>query len=794
MKTSLKGIWTLNSPRYQDLKVKLPGSVLSNLWSLKLIDNPYYRDYEHQIRPILEDDYTFTRRFKLSSSQLKKHNFLYLESVDTIARIYINGVLIASLYNMHLPNRIQLDNAILKRDNEITIKFTSAYTFIRDYPNPKNIFMTTGVTMEKSPVIRKANYMFGWDWAPNLADIGVYGEMYIESTNLGVCNSLRYETSFNEDRSVKLDIIFDFLKLGEGEINFKLLFDDELINEENLTLSEINQTSFLIKKPKLWYPTGYGEPHLYDLEITIKNKEEMQFFNRKIGLKKIFIDTSYDDVGRKYEFYINDEKIFLKGGNLIPEDTIIPLVNPNRTRELLQTCKDHNFNIIRVWGGGYYPFDDFYETCDELGLLVWQDLMFACASYDIDDELFGIQVRAEVRAQVQRIRNHVSVIVIAGNNECEDGVNGHGLNRMLAYQKMFVDVIKSIVQEETSIFYIHSSPTRGDDLLFDLPNLDFYLDRHYWEVWHGYKPITNYKNITPRLLTEFGIGAFPLKENLTKFLKKEDLYLESPVLISHHKDPSNSLEKITFYQNSLYKKAKSFNDYVDKSLLAQAEGIKIAVEHTRWIQDLCSGAIYWMINDCWPCISWSGIDYYSGLKPLMYYAKKFFAPVLVLIDEKENQLIVKISNTSNQEINHTINYKYMDVSGRVLQEKSFKSQVERAISKTVLKIDSPFNDLRKDTLVYVAITDNHGEVISQNIYQRHPDKDIKYPKANISLTKNNENEIEISSDVFAKNIIVSYPKNNRISDNYFSLLPKEKKVLSFASPIDISKIKIKTIH
>ena len=422
MKIELNGKWRLSSSRYTDLEAVMPGSVLSTLLSHNLIEDPFYGENEAQARQCLKDDYILTRKFSVTKEQLLKHNYLFIDGIDTLAKIYINNTLIAQLFDMHTRKRILLDNQILREEKEIRIEFSNVYDYIENYPG-KETFCTFAVTHPNGPVIRKSHHMLGWDWGPDLADMGIYRDIYILSTDLGYLDSFRHECKFLSNGSVKIDVETNLVCHSQGKLLASLSLDaDDTCLQAKLPLMENGKVSFLLENPKRWYPIGFGEPVLYDLSFhLIADNGESQHYDYRIGIREVEIDNSPDEYGTDFCVRINGEKVFLKGSNYIPEDNILSRVSKERTTRLLELVKNFNHNVIRVWGGGYYPDSWFYDYCDENGILVWQDLMFACASYNIHDEHFKSLIIEETVDAVKQFRHHASVFYIAGDNECEDG-------------------------------------------------------------------------------------------------------------------------------------------------------------------------------------------------------------------------------------------------------------------------------------------------------------------------------------------------------------------------------------
>lgn len=793
MKIDLNGLWSLSSNRYSDLEAKIPGSVLSTLLAHNLIEDPFYRDNESKVRQCLKEDYTFKRSFRLTQQQRKQHNYLCMDGIDTLAKVYVNGVLVAELFDMHTAKKILLDNAILQEENQISIAFSNVYDYIENYPG-KETFRTFAVTHPNGPVIRKSHHMLGWDWGPDLADMGIWRDIYILSTQLGYLESFRHECTFLPDGSVKIDVDTHTVCHTPGKMTVTLSLEaDGTYLTAKQPLMEEGRISFLLENPKRWYPIGFGEPTLYDLSFQLSaDSGERQSYAYRIGIRKVEIDNSPDEYGTNFCVRINGEKVFLKGSNYIPEDNILSRCDKAHNHRLLQLVKDFNHNVIRVWGGGYYPDDWFYDYCDENGILVWQDLMFACASYNINDEHFKNLIVEEVTQAVKHFRHHASVFYIAGDNECEDGVNGHEPELMEQYRVMSQEILVPLMKTLTSTFYAYTSP--HSKVMFCMQNDHDHFDTHYWWIRDAKLPLEQFKEIYPRMLSEVGWESFPMMDTNRTYALEEDLKLDSEVMKAHEKRPSGN-STVEYYVNSRFGKPETFEEFIYLQNLVQGEAIKMVTEHLRTSKFRCNGMMYWQLNDCWPGLSCSSVDYNFGLKALHYFSKKFFAPHLIAVDEKDGSLIVSVANDTPQAAEYTVEYRYLSFAGEILDQKIFSAQADKTDDADVLTIPTPFGEEDWDKLVYVRLTDGEGKLLSENFYQHHSDRQIAYPKAKIAVKAVDAYSVELTADTFAKNVFLQCGATSRIfSDNFCSLLPGEPKTIRSNEPIDMEKLTVFAVN
>lgn len=794
MKTYLNGEWVVSSPNYKKIKAKIPGSVLSALLENNLIEDPYYRMNEYEAKTVSFEDFTFERDFALTKDQLKQDNFLCFDGIDTIADIFINDVFIFKNRDMHMEQRILLSKDILKENNHIKIVFTSPYQYVWNYKN-NEFFGTCGDTSSyiepKSNVVRKCYSMFGWDWGPNLGDMGIYRDIYILSTTLGHFEQFRHKVTFLENGKVRVDVTTKYRKIGTGKITLKLSFKHNQLFEETQEYNNENHFTFIIDKPLLWWPNGFGEQNLYDLDFVISNDVEEQNTHKRIGLRKIRIDDSLDEYGRNLAVWVNDVHVFLKGSDYIPQDVILQRVTPERTRRLLTLVKDFNHNVIRVWGGGYYPDDDFYDICDEFGILVFQDLMFACSVYDYDDTDFRSLIDEETRIALRRIRHHAALFLLSGNNEIEEQMMILKDVHREKYRKLFLEYIPKIVKEEIDIYYLTSSPTSGEPYMVK-PSDSNYLDSHDWAVWHGLQPFEYYHTIFPRLLSEYGCQSIPTYDTVKRYTIEEDLDLESPVMDSHQKNKSCNY-KIVHYAKSLFREPTNFEDLVYLSQLTQAQGIKMSAEHLRRHKERCNGTLYWQLNDDWPGQSWSSIDYYFGIKALHYYSRRFYAPHLISVEQKEDKILIAVSNDTKNHMRYVVHYSLRDFEGCVLDEKVINCEVDKTSYTYVLELDDPFN--RDDLVIYVELTDENGNYLSNNFYQKLKDMDLHYKSPNLKVVRISDNSFSIETDYYTKDIYIEPHDNNCVlSDNYFNLLPNQKVVVTSTHPLDFEKMMIRSLN
>lgn len=562
--------------------------------------------------------------------------------------------------------------------------------------------------------------------------------------------------------------------------------DGESINETIKTSKYENYINLDIANPKLWWPIGYGEQPLYQVIVKLEKDEEV--FDReglKIGLRTLTIKQEEDEWGESFEFEVNGVSIFAKGANYIPEHNILARCNYQKTERLIKDCVAANFNCIRVWGGGIYPEDYFYDLCDQYGLIVWQDLMFACAAYELT-EAFAENIRLEVEDNMRRIRHHASLGLWCGNNENEwgwlvwEGMSDLGLKA--DYIKQFEMLLPKVAQEiDPNTFYWLASPSSKGS--FAKPNDENYGDVHYWEVWHGRKPFTDFRNTYPRFMSEFGLQSFPSLKTIKSFTLPEDRNIFSYVMESHQKNGSGN-SKIFHYIGEYFKFPKDFSSILYLSQLIQAEGIKYGVEHWRRNRGRCMGATYWQLNDCWPVASWASIDSYGRWKALHYFAKRFYAPILVSANEEETNVELHITNDTLSAIKGELVWKLRDNKSEVIQEGSSEVEVKALTAKCCESLDfgevlATEEDKREVYLEYHLEVD--GAVISNGTVLFVRAKHFKFVDPEIeALIKEDDDKfiLEVEAKAYAKYVEIDFEELDLVlSDNYFDLSANQTKVL-----------------
>ena len=772
----------------------VPGTVYTDLLRNGNMEDPFFNDNELKALKLMDEDYEYVTQFACGEDiRSSRKVLLRFDGVDTIADIYLNDAKIGSPDNMHRTWEYEVKELLKPEENELRVVFHSPTKYIEE---AFKISQTHGSedAMDGFVNIRKAHCMFGWDWGAHLPDAGLFRPVTLLGMDEVRIDSV-YITQKHTDGQVELTFDVE-ANSGAGTPEFAVCGGNEsglhysvkVTDPEGTVLTAENSpVTMTITEPMLWWPNGYGRQDLYTVEVTLMQGETVtDTWERRIGLRTLTMHREKDQWGESFACQVNGVDIFAMGADYIPEDHLLGRVTPQTTRTLLEKAKWANFNAIRVWGGGYYPEDWFYDICDELGLVVWQDFMFACAVYDLTPE-FEANIRAEFADNIKRLRHHASLGLWCGNNEMEDFVAQRNEwvtkpQEVRDYLFMYERIIPEVLRKyDPQTFYWPSSPSSGGS--FDDAQDPNRGDVHYWQVWHGNKPFTEYRKYFFRYISEFGFQSFPTMKTIEKISDDPADYNIFSYVMEKHQRNGSANGKIMNYMQQTYRYPSDFQTVLYASQLLQADGIRYGVEHFRRNRGRCMGAIYWQLNDCWPVASWSSIDYCGRLKALHYYAKRFFAPLMLSCEEQglmtagkdlnrqyfdfEKSIRLNVANETMQEEKVTVRWALRNAKAEIIKSGEETVTVPALTSVWMDKVEFPEADIYCEYASYEMEKD--GEIISAGTVNFSYPKYFRYEDPHLRCSVNGD-EITVTADAYAKSVeILNENEDLILSDNYFDM-------------------------
>ena len=773
----------------QCFETKVPGTVYGTWLEHGAMEDPYWRDCEDDALAMMEGEYEYETTLSFGEELMSCRAIrLKFEGIDTLADIYFNGNHLGVADNMHRVWEYPVKSlaAEIGGVNTIRVRFHSPLSFIKE-AYEKSPYDGSPEAMQGFPLLRKSHCSFGWDWGPRLPDAGLFRPVSLVGVEQAEIRDV-WIRQIHREGTVSLSCDIAVESVCDTVCTCELKVTGPKGDTSVSQLQRKNDGFFggiVIDNPELWWPNGYGSQPLYRVEAVLKANGEIQDIqSRMVGLRTMKVNTGADEYGSRFAHEVNGVEIFAMGADYIPEDCIRGRVNRERTRTLLEHCRDCNFNVIRVWGGGYYPDDFFYDLCDELGLIVWQDFMFACAVYPLTPE-FEANVTAEIRDNVRRIRHHACLGLWCGNNEMEMFLADNQWVRKPLQKTEYLIMNERIIPEllrqyDPDTFYWPSSPSSGGD--FDSPNDPDRGDVHYWEVWHGGLPFTDYRNYYFRYLSEFGFQSFPAVKTIEQFTAPEDRNIFSYVMEKHQKN-AGANGKILQYMSQMYLYPESLELLVYVSQLLQAEAIRYGVEHFRRNRGRCMGCVYWQLNDCWPVASWSSIDYYGRWKALHYFAKRFFAPVLLSCEEEgalsssmnvneENRRIRKaarfcVTNETGERITGVIRWSLRDASSRIHQQGQYCVEAEPLSVCSFPQMEFTEADMRRWYLSYELWIGDRRVSHGSSLFV--PPKHFEFEDPQLEVWQEGV-MVCIRSSAFAKGVELGNKDGDLLlSDNYFDM-------------------------
>ena len=800
------------------LPATVPGCVHTDLMANGVIEDPFYRLNERDVQWIDKVDWEYKTNFLVKKDILRKTRVaLDFKGLDTYADVFVNGQQVVSTDNMFREYLVDVKPFLKEGDNELLVKFRSPINEgVKKYDANGFVIPISDNDLAKigeveggkmvSVYTRKAGYHFGWDWGPRLVPSGIWRPVHLKAWDETLIKNLQIVQKEVRGTAAKFTAIIEVDSERNAPATFQVGVDSAIVASRVINLVKgINSYSleFEIKNPKLWWTNGLGEQPLYQISAHLTTDGRTTQRTDRIGIRILELVRNPDENGTSFYFKLNGIPVFMKGANYIPNDVFLPRVSEENYRNVINTAKTSNMNMLRVWGGGVYEDDLFYDLCDEAGILVWQDFMFACAMFP-GDEAFLNNVKEEAADNIKRLRNHPSIALWCGNNEIlaawynwgwkekEEAKSQENADKIWkAYEDIFHKVLPEAVERhDPSRAYWSSSPSSGTGIPADLKN----GDEHYWGVWWGKEPFETYATHIARFMSEYGFQSFPELKTVKQYALPEDYSISSEVMNAHQRSSIGN-KTIEYYMLQQYRQPKDFESFLYANHVLQAEGSKFALEGHRRAMPYCMGSLYWQINDCWPVASWSSTDYYQRWKALQYYVKKGFAPVLVSPYLEGNFLKVGIVNDELRKINGQLNLRMVDFDGKVVWERSVLANVAEKSSYSYYDVNRydflAGKDSRKQVLVAELV--ENGKVIASNLFYFRPVKELNLPVPEVMHEITQEEggyHISIKSDKLAKHVFLTIGDHEGFfSDNYFDLLPGEKIEIQLKSSISLTKLK-----
>lgn len=757
----------------------VPGNVFLDLLEHQLIEDPFIGNNENEVQWVSEENWEYKTQFNIDEETLSRKNIqLNFEGLDTYAKVFLNYSLILKANNAFRKWEVDV-KSLLREENTLHIRFesTSKQEAIEkaklSYELPEGDRVFT----------RKAQFQYGWDWGPKLNTSGIWKPIKLVSWNDFKIENFKIQQLEIEDD--KTFIVIDFSENGviDPELSFDVFINDSLTKSfKNPNPLIPNWIPIEIKNPKLWWPHNLGEPYLYDIKVVVKNDQKiLDSVSVKHGIRTINLVTEKDSIGESFYFNVNGVPVYTKGANYIPQHSFQNKVTNAHYEKLLSDVVDANMNMLRVWGGGNYENDIFYDLCDEKGILVWQDFMYACAMYPGDEE-FLTNAEKEAEEQVKRLRNHPSIALWCGNNESSEGWRRWGwqANRSDAekeeiwnnYLKLFDSILPNTVKRFSSTDYWESSPKYGRG------NQKYKVegDAHDWWIWHDAFPFEHLEDNVPRFMSEFGFQSFPSYEAI-RFINQSDSINISTDEFKNHQKHSRGFQLIEEYMTRDFPVPNTPEDYVYMSQLLQAHGITMGIEAQRRSRPYNTGTLYWQLNDCWPVVSWSSIDFMGNWKALHYKAKRSFENVLVSNTIEDNIIETFLVNDSLEAVEGNLQLEIRTFDNDSIW--SINKDITAEANSSQRKYRFDFSGLEFDKSNAVLITNFNGHRVTD--YFVSP-KDLKLPEPELKLniiTAENGFNIFVSSETLQKAVFLYTKTSGHFSDNFFDIRPNEIKKIHF---------------
>ena len=784
----------------------VPGCVHLDLMAHKLIDDPFIGDNVTKVQWIHEADWEYHLVFDVEPEVFaRRYIHIVFDQLDTLARVTLNGKVIVEADNMFHPWRADVKDLLRKTENELRVVFRSPTREAQPkmaalpYKLPAPNDQAGGA----SPFIRKAPYHFGWDWGPCLVTCGITKQVRIEAwDSLRILDAVIHQRRIDR-LSADLDVELEVESIVSGEATLVIAWSGAPSRQFPVILQTgTNRLTQRIQvmEPQLWWPAGMGHQQLYHITIELFYGHEVFYVSRRIGIRSLEVVRKPDPWGESFEVVVNGVPVFAKGANWIPCDNFLPRVSKEKLQHFIAVAIASHMNMLRVWGGGVYEDEEFYQLCDQTGMLVWQDFMFACSLYPGDEPFLG-SVRREAEYQVRRLRHHPSLVLWCGNNEIEHGWFDWGWKKELPpaawenYRKLFDQLLPDVCGRlDPERLYWPSSPASATGSTGH-PQDPARGDVHAWEVWGRGAPMEKFLDLKAHFVSEFGYQSFPDPKTIEQFATESERRPDSDVMLVHQRAP-NGNAKILEQMERLYRVPGKFDHLVLLSQIVQAEIIKFGVEHFRRLRPHCMGCLYWQFDDCWPVVSWSSIDYHGHWKALQYYTGRFYSPVLLSIARDGEAFNVHIVSDRVEPVQARLITQLVNLSGKVIAAWRRDVLVRPLHSDRYLMLrghDLPADLDPQNTVLRCSLFEGNV-LLSENAIYFAAARDMAFLDPQIKMTPYSDetgSRVVLSASAVARHVVLRTDRlDGLFENNYFDLYPGEVRQVRLLSNQRVSDLEL----
>lgn len=792
---NLNAGWTISNKEF-NVPLPVPGDVHSALLKAEVISDPYWRDRETSLDWVHESDWLATKVFDVEEPQTGQWTLTF-DCIDTVAEISLNGVFLQKVNSQYLRHDIDVTHALKRGQNTLCVKFLSnsaeAKRLAEDsaFPVPH---IAWNNRIPHYNFLRKAHCHAGWDWNIALSPLGFYGDIVLRQTDECRLEDVMVRQT-HQGGAVTLDVDLHFTGHMIGETLAQISCEDQAAQETVTVYPGTHKTtlSVTLSSPELWWPVGLGEQRLYELTVRLGGETR----KLRIGLRDVQLRTEDDEIGQSFSFVVNGKDVFMRGANWIPADALPGRATPEVVKDLLQSVLDANMNMIRIWGGGQYEADWFYDLCSEMGIMVWHDFMFSCSLYPAQDHDWLNLVRAEANQQIRRLSSFPCMALWCGDNEVIGALtwfdeSKKDRDRYLAvYARLNLALEEAIVHNAPDIAFWPSSPSVGQLNFGDGWHDDRSGDMHFWDVWHSAKDFEHYRTVQPRFCSEFGFQSFTSNPVIETFSEPKDRNVSSQVMEVHQRNPGGNSRIVETIQR-YFRFPEKFEDMTFLSQISHSLAMKTSIEFWRASKPRCMGTLYWQLNDTWPVASWSSLDYGGGWKLTHYHARRFYDPVLITAqpDPVTDEIIILAVNDTLQPVTLHVSAQGVDVAGPLRDMGQWECACPTDRSIEIARIKTA--DFADQEFLHVTWRDESGTHVGENEYlpKRPKYYDLKTPQISVEVQGDN---VTLHSDVPAFFVTYDHGGSDIWSDNGFTLLPGVPKTLhrqrKRSGPIGEAKIR-----